>query len=277
MAKDFPINVFPDVKRDDFKKYTKKNVTEDYIKENLKRKGWECFKPFTDVGLDLIAIKDINGKKIYRYIQIKTRALKDGFFGYTLTPKDFITDPRKFYLLYCDTTDDVILISTYDYLKMCDDNYQIGMTHFASPSFRTYNNKLNSLRYDENTKKWCWKYNASGGHPAGEVHFDKFLNDSGLKGMEDTTIDDHFDTYLKAVTDLKYKLFYRFNKTKSNEVLFDGITDAYIMKSLFRNINRTEKDYIAQVEKIRNDFKNNYPKLYESHLGYEKDEGEGDE
>ena len=32
---DFPINVFPDVERDAFSKYTKKNVTEDYIYEKL--------------------------------------------------------------------------------------------------------------------------------------------------------------------------------------------------------------------------------------------------
>lgn len=277
MVKDFPVNVFPDVKRDDFKKYTKKNVTEDYIKENLKRKGWECFKPFTDVGLDLIAIKDVGDTKVYRYIQIKTRSLVDGFFGYTLTPKDFITDPRKFYLFYCDTTDDVILMSTYDYLKMCDLHYPIGITHFASPSFRTYNNKLNSLRYDAKTKEWSWKYNGLNGHPGGVVKFDKYLNDKGLALMECPVIDENLDLHIKAVTELKYKLFYRFNRTKSNEALFDGITDAYILKSLRNNINRDKNDYVKQVEKIRKDFKSNYPKLYESHLKYERDEGEDNE
>ena len=274
--KDFPVNVFPDVKRDDFKKYTKKNVTEDYIKENLKRKGWECYKPFTDVGLDLVASKLVDGKRIYRFIQIKTRALVDGKFGYTLTPKDFITDPRKYYCLYCDTTDDVFLISTYDYLKMCTDHYQIGFGHFASPTFRTYNNKLNSLKYDQKTKKWSWSYNAKDGYPKGTVTFEKFLNDEGLANMEKTTFDDNLEDYLAKITQMKFDLFYKFNKTKSNEALFDGITETYIMKSLRNNVTRSNDDYIKTLTTIKNFFKRNYPELYESHLKYEKG-GEDDE
>ena len=71
----FPINVFPDVERTAFKKFLKKNVTEDYVKENLKLRGWECYKPFTDTGIDLLATKVFDNKRVYRYIQIKTRAL----------------------------------------------------------------------------------------------------------------------------------------------------------------------------------------------------------
>ena len=88
---DFPVNVFPDVERDAFSKYTKKNVTEDYIYENLKLQGWTCYKPFVDTGIDIIATKeDSNGRKIYRYIQVKTRELsKNTFFRIYFKTKGF--------------------------------------------------------------------------------------------------------------------------------------------------------------------------------------------
>ena len=278
MKKDFPINVFPDVNPADFKKYNKKNVTEDYIKENLKRKGWECYKPFTDTGIDLIATKTIKDTKIYRYIQIKTRSLVDNKFGYTLTPKDFVTDPRKFYLLFCDTTNDVILISTYDYLKMCDDNYGIGKSHFGSPSFRTYNNKLNSLTFDEEKNKWFWRYKKVDGIPGRTVYFDNYLNDKGLKNMENPKYDNRFDYYLKKVTDLKFKLFYKLNKTSDNKTLFaKKSVDAKIQKALKANTKKSDDDYKKQIEEIRSSFSVNYPQLYKSHLGYEKGEGKDDE
>lgn len=94
--KEFPTNVFPDVERSAFRKFSKKNVTEDYIKENLRLSGWDCYSPFTDTGLDLIATKTINGQTIYRYIQIKTRSFEgDNHIGFTLKSKDFETDCRN--------------------------------------------------------------------------------------------------------------------------------------------------------------------------------------
>lgn len=267
MKKDFPVNVFPDVERNAFKKFSKKNVTEDYIKENLKRKGWECYKPFTDTGIDLLATKLVDGIKIYRYIQIKTRSLdSDDKFGYTLTSKDFVTDPRKFYFLYCDTTDDVLILSTYDYLKMFFDIDTLGLTHFAVPSFRKNNNKLNSLKYSDGLWKWSYGYRGQ------FVDMTAYLNDSGLSKMESTNIEKNYEHLINEISDMKFKMFYRLKSTSDNNDLFKDNTGESIKDSLkkFSQINRRE--YIKRIKKIKTEFRSRNKDLYESHCRYVIDE-----
>jgi len=261
--KDFPINVFPDVERNAFKKFSKKNVTEDYIKENLKRKGWECYKPFTDTGIDLLATKIIDGKRIYRYIQIKTRALSDkNVFGYTLTSKDFVTDPRKIYFLFCDSNDDVVILSTYDYLKIFYEIEELGKTHFAIPAFRNNNNKLNSLKYIN--EKWEWHY----GRKKKFVDFSPYVNDSGLEKMDSLDIEEHYEDYVEKIVKMKFELFYRLSKTRGNSMLFDDNTGEEINRELVNLRDMSEADYIARISKIENDFSNGNPELYASHRRY---------
>ena len=267
--KEFPINVFPDVKRNEFKKFTKKNVTEDYIKENLKNFGWECYKPFTDTGLDLIITKKVLNKKeeqirIYRYIQIKTRELNsDNKFGYTLKSKDFITDPRKFYFLYCDSVDDVIIISNYDYFKIFYDNDAMGKSAFANHTFRTNNNKLNSLQYSSGN--WLWKAKGV------SINFDKWKNINGLEKMENLEIDENYEFYLSEICKMKFELFYQVNKTDKNSYLF--YDDGESLNLTMTNMKTiADADYILKQRKIENDFKLNHKELYESHLRYIVDE-----
>ncbi|MCD6547752.1 MAG: hypothetical protein J7K22_04345, partial [Nanoarchaeota archaeon] len=172
--KKFPVNPFPDVKPEDFNKLNKKKVTEDFVSENFRLMGWDVFEPFTDTGIDRIITKKVCprghtpvnisegnvcrvcGKStidILRFVQIKTRALKNGMFGFTLKPKDIRIDPRHVYVFYCDTTIDFLILSVYDYLKFFDNSKS---NPFAPTSFRKGNQKLNTLRYNKKTNKWSW-------------------------------------------------------------------------------------------------------------------------
>ena len=78
-----------------FAKYNKKGVSEDFVTENFKELGWSCFRPYLDIGVDLVARKEVCPKNhtewdtiekqaqcsecgstlitITRFIQIKTR------------------------------------------------------------------------------------------------------------------------------------------------------------------------------------------------------------
>lgn len=261
---EFPVNVFPDVKRDAFSKYTKKNVTEDYIYENLKLQGWTCYKPFVDTGIDIIATKkDKNGKRIYRYIQVKTRELKKSLFGYTLKPKDFRVDPRHFFLFFCDTVNDIILIGMYDYIKLFYDNKEMGINHFANPAFRNNNHKLNSLKYHNG--KWSWSYRTSSG--MNTVYFDEWLNEKGLEKMEATTIDYNLREISDKIAKMKYEMFYKINKTSSNKELITG-KEEKIEKAMKEIKNISSSDYVEKINKIEEMFKKEYPELYVSHEGY---------
>ena len=263
MKKDFPVNVFPDVERNAFKKFSKKNVTEDYIKENLKRKGWECYKPFTDTGIDLLATKVINETRIYRYIQIKTRTLdEENIFGYTLTSKDFVTDPRKIYFLFCDTTDDIIILSTYDYLKIFYENEELGKAHFAIPSFRNNNNKLNSLQCLDG--KWEWHYGREGSF----VDFSPYINDTGLIRVDSLDIEEHYEEYLEAIIQMKFELFYKLGKTSGNSMLFQKTIGDKINRELQILKDMQDCDYIERISRIKNDFSRDNPELYASHCRY---------
>ena len=272
---DFPQNVFPDVKRDSFKKHLKKNVTEDYIKENFKLRGWECYKPFTDTGIDLIATKIIDGTRVYRYIQIKTRAIGDDkTFGYTLTSKDFVTDPKKIYFLFCDTENDVIILPTYDYLKIFYENESIGKSHFATPSFRNNNNKLNSLKCIDG--QWRWYYGKSKKY----VDFTQYVNENGLSKIESLDIETNYQQYLKEIVNMKFEMFYKMSKTSGNSILFKDNTSNKISNQLEKLRTINEDEYVERIKKIDDDFKENSPKLYDSHRGYvmaEMLEGSDDE
>lgn len=273
--KDFPINVFPDVERNAFKKYSKKNVTEDYIKENLRRKGWNCYSPFTDTGLDILATKEVNGQLIYRYIQVKTRSLDNGKFGYTLKSKDFETECRKFFFLYCDTVDDVIIISMYDYLKLCDENYGMGVGHFGGPSFRNNNNKLNNLTcqlsedgISEN--KWTWSYRAKDNYAGGTIDFSEYLNASGLSKMDNPELDNRTAELNEEIANLKFKLFYRFSQTPvCRELFLDGVNTGEIVHNfVIERIDMEERDYIEEISTVEDNLKNNHSELYASHRRY---------
>lgn len=94
--------------------------------------------------------------EITRFIQIKTREVngnkeEERSFGYTLTSKDFRTDPHHVFLLFSDFTLDFIILPMYDYLKFFYDNKVAGSTHFSTPSFRKKkkNNKMNQLKVTE--------------------------------------------------------------------------------------------------------------------------------
>lgn len=262
---DFPINVFPDVERDAFSKYTKKNVTEDYIYENLKLQGWNCYKPFVDTGIDIIATKiNTHGDRIYRYIQIKTRELSNhNSFGYTLKPKDFRVDPRHFFLFFCDTVNDIILIGMYDYMKLFYENKEMGINHFANPTFRNNNNKLNSLKYSNG--KWYWSYRCPEGRKT--IFFDEWLNKNGLEKMEDLSIDMNLEKYSKEIADMKYEMFYKINKTASNKELLEGKEEK--INAIMENMKKiSEEDYISNYNKIEAEFKKSIPNLYASHERY---------
>lgn len=216
--KTFPTNPFPDVNPKDFNKLNKKRVTEDFVSENFKLMGWQVFEPFTDTGIDRIISKKVCrlghtqadsseeicskcGKEtinIIRFLQIKTRSLKNGIFGFTLKSKDIRIDPRHVYVLYCDTTQDFLIIFVYDYLKFFDD---IGSNPFSATSFRKGNQKLNSLRYDESTDSWTWS----------RYTWEKFRNVKGLKKIQDPNIDLNLTAWIKKTRELSNKLLMTFN------------------------------------------------------------------
>jgi len=83
--------------------------------------GWDVYDPFTDTGIDRIISKKIcpNGHTpinksedsackicgvksidIVRFVQVKTRALRNGIFGFTLKSKTLLThDICSFYIV----------------------------------------------------------------------------------------------------------------------------------------------------------------------------------
>lgn len=262
---DFPINVFPDVERDAFSKYTKKNVTEDYIYENLKLHGWTCYKPFVDTGIDIIATKEKEkGYRIYRYIQVKTRELSTtDTFGYTLKPKDFRVDPRHFFLFFCDTVNEIILIGMYDYMKLFYENNEMGINHFANPTFRNNNNKLNSLKYAES--RWSWTYRSLEGMKT--VFFDKWVNKNGLNKMEETYIDENLHEMSEEIAKMKNEMFYKINKTTSNSQLLNG-KEGIINRKMKEMQSISPEEYINMYNKIEDNFKKENEDLYASHERY---------
>lgn len=198
----FPINPFEDVQPANFNKLNKKNVTEDFVEENFRKLKWDVLKPFNDTGIDRIAIKTVcpkghtrideniqgmrcdtcksTGLEIIRFLQIKTRSLKNNIFGFTLAPKDIRVDPRHVYVFYSDKTtekkQDFLIVPVEEYLNFF---VKAKLNPFASTPFRKGNGKLNSLRYDVQKDKWSW----------GKYSWELFRNEKGLLMTQSPKID----------------------------------------------------------------------------------------
>jgi hypothetical protein len=81
----------------DFSKYC-----EYLVAFKLQKSGWEVFHPFLDRYIDLVAIKEIDGKFILRTIQVKgSRVELEGekeSYGIDHRPKDLMHDPCHFFI-----------------------------------------------------------------------------------------------------------------------------------------------------------------------------------
>ena len=263
----FPMNPFEDINPSDFNKLNKKHVTEDFVSENLKNLGWDVYSPFNDTGIDRIIIKsvcpdghtEVNGNlknkrcptcnkesiEIKRFVQVKTRQLKNNIFGFTLKSKDIRIDPRHIYFLYSDNTtaekQDFLILSIKDYLKFFIDN---DTNPFAPTSFRKGNNKLNSLKYDPTNDKWSW----------GRYSWEAFKNISGMEKIQNPHMDINLSIEIKKTRDLANKLQRVFNKGSS----YSQETEEIVNKELKKNLgayNDTSKilDIRKDVEKYLED------------------------
>ncbi len=263
--KKFPIQIFPDINEDAFDKFQKKNVSEDYVAENLEYVGWQVYTPFVDTGMDLIATKVINGKTVTRFIQVKTRALKDNAFGYTLKPKDFRDDPRHVFLLYSDSTNDFFILPMYDYLKFFYDNRSYGESHFSSKSFRVENNKMNSLKYKPDENKFYYS----------KASFEPYRNEKGLELIENDYIEEHFDELANSIREMKKELFYTYKdiwlgtnvrknddeKTISEK---EALRDAVIAQ-LDVVLSESEEQRMERFSRVEKQFRSSDPELFKTH------------
>lgn len=240
----FPINPFVDISPADFNKLNKKNVTEDFVEENLKELNWEVYKPFNDTGIDRIITKFVCPKghteikdtlktncpicdakpiKITRYIQVKTRELKNSIFGFTIKSKDIRIDPRHTFILYSDKTDDnhqdFLIISMKELLSFFNKNYP-GI--FASMSFRKGNNKLNSLKFNKELNKWFW----------GNKEWEMYRNTNGLFKIQNPEFDLNLEKNIKETRVLSDKLIYKFSPGRSYDSNLTEIINSTISKSI---------------------------------------------
>lgn len=260
----FPVNPFPDVEPTDFNKLNKKRVTEDWVSENFEAVGWKVFEPFTDSGIDRIITKRVcpNGHTapnlseekcstcgaltidILRFIQVKTRALKNGIFGFTLKSKDIRIDPRHTFVFYSDSTQDLLIVPVFQYLKFFED---IQNNPFAPTSFRKGNNKLNSLQYNQQRDTWYW----------GKHSWAKFRNLSGLMMLQDPKIDIDLLTWIKKTREISNKLLLKFHSGGSYPVSIAPIVNKELenRKRIFSDKSaavREQSKYLAYLrEKIK--------------------------
>jgi len=276
----FPTNPFEDIKPSEFNKLNKKHVTEDFVSENLKNLGWDVYSPFNDTGIDRIIIKsvcpeghtEVNGnlknKKcpicnkesigIKRFVQVKTRQLKNNIFGFTLKSKDIRIDPRHIYFLYSDNTtaekQDFLIISVKQYLKFFIDN---SINPFAPTSFRKGNNKLNSLKYNSSTDKWSW----------GRHSWEAYRNIFGMEKIQDSNVDINLNIEIERTRELADKLQRVFNKgssysedtkNKINEELTKNLTE-YKDPSKIINLRKKVEKYLQDnCDQITIDSMNKY-------------------
>lgn len=268
----FPINLFPDIENEDkyFPKYTKVNVSEDYIAENFKQKGWDVYTPYADTGIDLVITKYIENdkgikKSVTRFIQIKTRALtidennkNKAIFGYTLKSKDFRNDPRGVIVFFNDNSDigsdnyDIFTIPMYEFINFFfkysnfkSSEYTYGESQFSTDSFRQENNKINNLHFNIKEQKWNF----------GKVDdFERFRGMNGYNLIDSLDIDNNYQNYKKEINDKKNKLYYHL-KNKNNYTNYEKE-----LINIYNNINNeTDFDRKEKFKSVELDFNKKAP------------------
>ncbi len=127
----------------------------------LQERGWEVYQPLSDRYIDIVAIREINGKQIIRTIQVKgSRIEKEGTqlsYGLTHKPKDLMHDSAHFFiwLFYDkDEKENFIIISISDFIRL------MGKHFFKSMSWRKGNCRIHfsadiqKTKLKEHLNKW---------------------------------------------------------------------------------------------------------------------------
>lgn len=260
----------------DFNKLNKKRVTEDFVSENLKIMGWDVYEPFTDTGIDRMISKKVcpkghtpinksekttcetYGEKsidIVRFVQVKTRALRNGIFGFTLKSKDIRIDLRHLFILYCDTIPDFLFVSVYEYLTFFA---AIGNNPFSSVSFRKGNNKLNSLKFNADEKTWSWN-----GHS-----WEKFRNANGLKLIQNPNIDLRLSKFIKDTRTLSNQLLMKFSAGNSYPVKLEVLINKVLRLKLelYSDKHNVVKEREGVLDHLKKTIKD--PNIFDSIMKY---------
>lgn len=286
---DFPTNVFPDIKNEstDFPKYTKERVSEDFFSENFKKRGWQVFTPLSDTGIDMIISKSIkdeygNQKEVTRFVQIKTRSLKqkkksndEYVLGYTLCAKDFRDDPRGVIILFNDDPSingkyNAFIIPMHEYFKFFYENSTFGNKntkygdgHFSTPSFRKENNKINSIKYNKTDNSW--KYTS-------DESFIKFLGIDGYNLIDSLDIERHYDEYKNEINKFKNKLYFNIHSAdgkKKNSIEYLDELHRTFKINLSESDEQRKKKFAATNDYVKNTFPDD---IYESYIKYTETE-----
>lgn len=136
----------------------------------LQELGWEVYQPLSDRYIDIVAVKEINGKQIIRTIQVKgSRIEKEGAqlsYGLTHKPKDLMHDPAHFFIwLFYDKEEkeNFIILSVSDFVEL------MGLGFFKSMSWRKGNCRIHFTADIQNNrlKNYLNKWNniIKGGRP----------------------------------------------------------------------------------------------------------------
>ena len=241
--------IFPLNSPTDFNKSNKKVFSESFVSENLNKIGWKTYIPLSDTGIDIIAIKE----RMIRFIQVKTReASEKQKYGFTPKQRDIKTDPRFFFFLYSDHTNDFIIISIYEFLKLIKEH---SGNYFSSPTFKQGNGKINSFLYNNNK----WYYN--------DFCIDEYVNYKGIQKMEDKKIDSDIGCLSDNIANLKYELL---NKLASGNT-FKNYKEAIDEIKSEKEINRDEwktkviesrKKEKDEIKKLDDDLKKSIAKYW---------------
>lgn len=136
----------------------------------LQELGWEVYQPLSDRYIDIVALKEINGKQVMRTIQVKgSRIEKEGAqlsYGLTHKPKDLMHDSAHFFIwLFYDKEEkeNFIVLSVSDFVEL------MGLGFFKSMSWRKGNCRIHFTADIQNNrlKNYLNKWNnlAKGGNP----------------------------------------------------------------------------------------------------------------
>ena len=285
--KKFPENIFPIVEAEDFDKNTKTKFSEDFVEENFRSQGWNVYEPFVDKGYDRVITKEIDGKLVTRFLQIKTRRLElditttkpntkeklekylkrynhentsktksvsDLFYidwwkeysGYTIRPKDIVTDPRVVFIIFCDSKDveDFLIFPINKWIDFMKEN---NSSLFSSLGFKQGDGKFNDTFYHRKTDKWTWKWKGPKSIP-----LDNYVNENGLKLLEDINIEKNFENLKNNIAQFKNSYIYNLVLVKKLKELDPSLVNTAEKINEFINIKNLKKSDVMKIIKSNN-------------------------
>lgn len=175
------------------------------------------------------------------------------YVGYTIKPRDLISDPRIVFVIFCDSeeVEDFLIFPIHRWIKFMEEN---NKSLFSTVGFKQGDGKFNDTFYHQKNKKWTWKWKNG-------VALDEFVNNDGLKLLESEEIDQNFSQIKLDIANFKKNNIFGLSYSKKFKDLDKNLQDTVKNINEFIKISSKTPNNLVSINSKNNQLIKNQSEL----------------